>query len=97
MIIEENKDVNDGSSQIMLFSSKEFLKQSKRIDFCLDIIPKRVQEIEKINSMPLEIQPLLNEFKEIVVDDLLVGLPPLRTISHQIDLMLGSSFPNKSP
>jgi hypothetical protein len=40
---------------------------------------------------------LLNEFKRIVVDDLRVGLPPLRSISHQIDLILGSSIPNKAP
>lgn len=31
------------------------------------------------------------------MDDLPTGLPPLRSISHQIDLMPGSSFPNKSP
>jgi hypothetical protein len=79
----------------MLCSSKEFLKEHKRVDFCLVVIPKRVQEMEKLNFVPLEIQPLLNEFKEIVVDDLPTGLPPLRSISHQIDLMLGSSFPNK--
>lgn len=53
--------------------------------------------MEKLNSVPLEIQPLLNEFKEIVADYLLAGLPPLWSISHHIDLMLGSSFPNKSP
>lgn len=31
--------------------------------------------MEKMNFVPLEIQPLLNEFKEIVVDDLPTGLP----------------------
>ena len=63
----------------------------------MSIIPKRVQEIEKPNFVALEIQPLLNEFKEIVVDDLPIGLPPLWSITHQIDLILGSSFPNKAP
>ena len=53
--------------------------------------------MEKLNSVPLEIQPLLNEFKEIVVDDLPTGLALFKSISHHIDLMLGSSFPNKAP
>lgn len=96
MTAKENKDVNDGSSQIMLCSSKDFLKEQKREYFCLVVIPKRVQEMEKLNSIPLEIQPLLNEFKEIVVDDLSASLPPLRSISHQIAVMLGSSFSNKA-
>ena len=29
-------------------------------------------------------------------DDLPVGLPPLRSISHQIDLMLALIFPNQA-
>jgi len=44
-----------------------------------------------------EIQHLLKEFKEIVADDLPIGLPPLRSLSHQIDLILGPSFPNNEP
>lgn len=52
--------------------------------------------MEKLNSIPLEIQPLLNEFNEIAVDDLLAGLPPSRSISHHIALMPRSSFTNKA-
>jgi hypothetical protein len=40
---------------------------------------------------------LLKEFKEIVADNLPTGLPPLRSISHHIDLIPESSFPNKAP
>jgi hypothetical protein len=39
----------------------------------------------------------LNEFEEIVGDDLPTGLPPLRSISHQFDLIPRSSLPNKYP
>ena len=68
MIAEKAKDVKD-SSQMMFCSAKKFLKEHKRASFCLAIIPKRVQEMENLNSVPMEIQPFLNEFKEIMVDD----------------------------
>lgn len=45
--------------------------------------------------MTLEIQHLLNEFKDIFVDYLPVGLPSLRNILHQIDLIPGSSDTNE--
>jgi hypothetical protein len=52
---------------------------------------------KKMRLVPPEIQPLLNEFKEIVGDDLLACLPPLRSISDHICLILGSSISNKYP
>jgi hypothetical protein len=60
-------------------------------------MPIKVLESGNMSSVPPKIQPLLNEFKEIVADDLPLGLPPLRSISHQIDLIPRSSLPNKSP
>ena len=36
-----------------------------------------VKEIKKLNPEPLEIQHLLNEFKEIDVDDIPTIFPPL--------------------
>jgi hypothetical protein len=39
----------------------------------------------------------LDEFKEIIANDMPKGLPPVRSISHQNDLMPGSSLPNKTP
>jgi hypothetical protein len=37
----------------------------------------------------------LDEFVDIVVDELPHSLPPIRSISHHIDLIPGESFPNK--
>jgi hypothetical protein len=42
-----------------------------------------------------KIQKLLDEFVDIVVDELPHSLPPIRSISHHIDLIPGESFPNK--
>ena len=47
--------------------------------------------------MPKEIAELLNEYKEIVAKDIPDGLPPVRSISLCMDLILGASLPNKAP
>jgi len=39
---------------------------------------------------------MLQEFTDIVVDELPDKLPPKRSISHHIDFILGASFPNKA-
>eukprot|EP00253_Pinus_taeda_P018878 PITA_18878 len=43
-----------------------------------------------------KIQELLEEFKDIVVDDLLDKLPPRRSISHHIGFIPGAILPNKA-
>ena len=47
--------------------------------------------------MPEEIVELLNEYKDIIADYIPNGLPPLRSISHCMDLIPGASFPKKAP
>ena len=47
--------------------------------------------------MPEKIAELLNEYKDIIADDLLDGLPPLRSISHCMDLIPRASLLNKAP
>ena len=48
------------------------------------------------SELPVGIQELLEEFQDIVVDDLPDKLPPKRSISHHIDFIPGASFPNKA-
>ena len=50
-----------------------------------------------IDQVPEEIAELLNEYKDIIADDLPDGLPPVRSISHCMDLIPGASLPNKAP
>eukprot|EP00253_Pinus_taeda_P007749 PITA_07749 len=58
---------------------------------------KEEDTVEAKNSeLPIEIQELLEEFKDIVVDDLPDKLPPKRSISHHIDSIPGASLSNKA-
>lgn len=42
-----------------------------------------------------EVKMLLDDFADIIVDELPNTLPPIRSINHHIYLILGASFPNK--
>ncbi|XP_022842142.1 uncharacterized protein LOC111365867 [Olea europaea var. sylvestris] len=47
------------------------------------------------SKLPAEVHQLLMEFFDLMPKDLPPGLPPMRDIQHQIDLISGSSLPNR--
>jgi hypothetical protein len=47
--------------------------------------------------LPRAITNLLLEFKDIFPDEIPLGLPRLRGIEHQIDLIPGVALPNRVP
>ena len=61
---------------------------------CFSIVPKDGKT--KIEEVPAEVVELLKEFPDIVSDNVPDGLPPVRKISHQMDLIPGASLPNKA-
>jgi hypothetical protein len=83
---------------ILLMSGKDLLKEVKKdqeIKFFVIGKPRAILTNTSMNDFPVEIQELLDEFVDIMVDELLHALPPIRSISHHIDLILGVSFSNK--
>jgi hypothetical protein len=46
--------------------------------------------------LPRAITNLLQEFKDVFTAEIPPGLPPLRGIKYQIDLILGTSLPNRA-
>jgi hypothetical protein len=51
------------------------------------------------NMIPLSIgvPNILQEFSNVFLDEVPAGLPPLRGIEHQINLIPGASLPNRAP
>jgi hypothetical protein len=57
--------------------------------------PRVILTRTTLDDLPDEIQELLDNFVDIVVDELPNSLPPIRSINHHIDLIPGVSLPNK--
>ena len=53
------------------------------------------KEVGKTEEIPSKVKPLLQQFADVFPDDLPKGLPPIRGIEHQIDLIPGAPLPNK--
>jgi len=45
------------------------------------------EEVTPPAEIPEKMRPLLEEFKKVMHDELLEGLPPMRDIQHHIDLI----------
>jgi hypothetical protein len=58
--------------------------------------PRVVLTSTSMDDLPEEIRELLDNFADIVVDELPNSLPPIRSISHHIYMILGESLPNKA-
>ena len=53
--------------------------------------------VDSDSQVLVEITELLNEYKDIIADDIPDGLPRVRSISDYMDMIPGASFPNKEP
>ena len=71
----------------------EFVKESEESGIVYMLVSKENVQVSKAPSV---VQALLEEFSDVLLDDLPSGLPPLRDIQHQIDLVPGASLPNKA-
>ena len=87
------------SNTVLLMSGKELLTEVEKKEepqFIVVRKPKIVLTCTRIDDLPEEVQELQEEFTDIVVDELPCSLPPIRSIIHHIDLIPGTSFPNKA-
>ena len=58
--------------------------------------PRVILTSTSIDDLPEEIRELMENFIDIVVDDLPCSFPPIKSIIHNIDLIPGVILPNKA-
>jgi hypothetical protein len=96
--IEDKKAKEEASNTILLMSGKELLDEVKKeedMQFIMVRKPRFILTSTSIDDLPEEILEMLEEFTDIVEEDLPCLLPPIRSIIHHIDLIPGESLPNK--
>ena len=83
----------------MLFMTRKELlqevKKEEQLHFSLVGKPKVILNFTNLDDFPAEVKILLDDYADIIVDELPNSLPPVRSISHHIDLIPGASLPNK--
>ena len=55
-----------------------------------------VEENDEVHEVPPIVRPILEEFHDVVLKEIPLGLPPMRDIQHHIDLIPGLILPNKA-
>ncbi|GJW52999.1 reverse transcriptase domain-containing protein [Tanacetum coccineum] len=81
----------EGSNLFMKKTDFEGLVKTSPYVFTLVV----VEENEIINAAPLQVQPVLKDFADVIPDDIPPGLPALRDIQNCIDFIPGSTIPNR--
>jgi Zinc knuckle/Retroviral aspartyl protease len=84
------------SNTVFCVPREEFEKELRDAEICFAITARDFPNSEIENNIPEMVQPLLARFMHVLPKELPDGLPPLRDIQHQIDLVPGASLPNKA-
>ncbi|XP_074292167.1 uncharacterized protein LOC141619029 [Silene latifolia] len=82
------------TASMTMFASEQEVGKVLREGGCVYLMV--VDEAPKVGIKDAQLAALLKEFEDVFPEDLPPGLPPIRGIEHQIDLIPGAALPNKA-
>ncbi|XP_021763816.1 uncharacterized protein LOC110728481 [Chenopodium quinoa] len=94
-LISNLPKITSNSKGLLMINEKEFDKAVAQEGCFYVLVSKEIKEESKVQT-PSVLEPILREFDDVFPDELPPGLPPIRGIEHQIDLILGAPLPNKA-
>jgi hypothetical protein len=97
--IKDKEVKSEVRNTVLLMSGKELLTEVKKKEDPQFLVVRKLGIVltsTRVDDFPEEVQELLEEFIDIVVDELPRSLPPMRSVIHHIDLIPGASLPNKA-
>jgi hypothetical protein len=71
---------------------RQFSRIVQVADMVLLVVSREVKQEDGI--IPTEFSTMLEEFQDIMPDEVPNQLPPIREVQHAIDLIPGSTLPN---
>ena len=77
-----------------LLSMSQFLKEAEEEGVVYILMPCKEGAIIN-DEVSVKLQEVLTEFTDLMPENLPPSLPPMRDIQHHIDLVPGSSLPNR--
>jgi hypothetical protein len=86
----------NGRTHMWLPIKDKEVKKKEEPQFIVVRKPKIVLTSTRVDDLPEKVQELLEEFTDIVVDEIPRSLPSIKSVSHHVDLIPGVSFPNKA-
>ncbi|KAE8676344.1 putative CCCH-type zinc finger family protein [Hibiscus syriacus] len=87
--------VSMDACHILLGRPWQFLDEIEHGGVVYALLPCENNAVDVDTDLPVEVQRLLAEFSNLMPEDLPPGLPPMRDIQHQINLVPGSILPNR--
>ncbi|XP_010485073.1 PREDICTED: uncharacterized protein LOC104763395 [Camelina sativa] len=90
-----NKEVEVRTSNLYLRSNEVCKTMSAKGTVLLMLFKECLSTGTSELELPAEVQAVLDQYKDVFPEEIPPGLPPIRGIEHQIDLVPGSALPNK--
>jgi hypothetical protein len=94
--MRENKK-REGENLVMMATKSEMRDVRKNPDQVLIILVCKdtLLSANDLTSVPSVVARVLQEYEDVFPEETPAGLPPLRGIEHQIDLIPGAALPNR--